>query len=73
MADPRLEDHAFGVELQLTELHEARERARVQGRTARMRELEREIALLQNELAATAERVVGEHWRGPTIHAEHAG
>ena len=55
MADPRLEDHAIGVELQLTELTEELERARVQGRTERMADLEREIAALQDDLATTAE------------------
>ena len=72
MADPRLEDHAIGVELQLTELQEELERARVQGRRHRARELEREVAMLQDELAATAEKIAGEHWQGPTIHADHA-
>jgi hypothetical protein len=73
MADPRLEDHAVGVELQLTELNEELERARVQGRRERMLTLEREIAVLQDDLAATAERIVGEHWQEPEIRAEHAG
>ena len=73
MADPRLEDHAVGVELQLTELTEGLERARVQGRDARVRELETEITVLQDDLAATAERIVGEHWPEPEIHADHAG
>lgn len=71
MADPRLEDHAVGVELQLTELTEELERARVQGRDDRMRELEREIAALQDDLAETAERIVSEHWHTAEIHAPH--
>ena len=71
MADPRLEDHAIGVELQLTELTEELERARVQGRTDRMRELEREIAALQDELTDTAERIAGEHWHTAQVHAPH--
>ena len=69
MADPRLEDHAVGVELQLTELNEELERARVQGRPERMRELETEIAALQDDLAATAERIVSEHWHQAEVHA----
>ena len=73
MADPRLEDHAIGVELQLTELTEELERARVQGRTERMADLEREIAALQDDLATTAEKIVGEHFDPPAIHADHAG
>jgi len=72
MTDPRLEDHAVGVELQLTELNEELERARVQGRTERMAELSKEIAELQDDLAVTAERITGEHWAEPEIHAPHA-
>lgn len=72
MTDPRLEDHAVGVELQLTELTEEHERARVQGLPDRMRALEHEIAALQDDLASTAERIVTEHHAGPEIHAEHA-
>jgi len=71
MADPRLEDHAVGVELQLTELNEELERARVQGRPERMRELEVEIAALQDDLAATAERIVTETWHEAEVHAPH--
>ena len=73
MADPRLEDHAVGVELQLTELNEELERARVQGRLDRMRELQREIDELQQDLADTADRIVGEHWQEAQIRAPHAG
>lgn len=73
MTDPRLEDHAVGVELQLTELTEALERARVQGRTEIMAALSAEIAALQDDLARTAERLTGEHWDEPEIRAEHAG
>jgi hypothetical protein len=73
MADPRLEDHAVGVELQLTELTEELERAKVQGRTERMGELERELARLRDDLAATAERIADEHFAGADIHADHAG
>jgi hypothetical protein len=71
MADPRLEDHAVGVELQLTELTEELERARVQGRADRMRALQAEIDELQDDLAATADRIVGEHWHEAEIHAPH--
>lgn len=48
-------DHAMGLELQLEELHEQRQRARVQGRWEDSRRLEAEIEQLQAELAATAE------------------
>ena len=71
MADPRLEDHAVGVELQLTELNEELERARIQERPERMRELEREIAALQDDLADTAERIVSGHWPHAEVHAPH--
>jgi hypothetical protein len=71
MADPRLEDHAVGVELQLTELTEGLERARVQGRDARVRELETEITVLQDDLAATAERIIDETWHHAEVHAPH--
>lgn len=67
MTDPRLEDHAIGVELQLTELVEKRERALIQGRTERAAELTPEIESLQAELAATAERIAGEHFERPDI------
>ncbi len=45
----------MGLELQLEELQEQRQRARVQGRWDDARRLEKEIAELQAELAATAE------------------
>lgn len=48
-------DHAMGLELQLEELQEQRQRARVQGRWEDARRLEVEIDQLQAELAATAE------------------
>lgn len=70
MTDPRLEDHAIGVELQLTELVEKRERALVQGRLERAAELTPEIEALQADLAATAERIAGEHFDLPDIADE---
>jgi hypothetical protein len=60
MADFRPADHAMGLELQLDELIEQRERARVQGRPADAARLEGEIAALQAELALTAELAVSE-------------
>jgi hypothetical protein len=53
--DPRLADHAVGIELELSELVEQRERARVQHRPADVERLERQIGRLQIELADTAE------------------
>ena len=55
MGEFRPADHAMGLELQLEELNEQRQRARVQGRWDDARRLEAEIAQLQGELAATAE------------------
>lgn len=57
MHDPRLEDHAVGVELQIVELVEQAERARVQGRDEDARAIEAEIGRLVSELAETAEQV----------------
>jgi hypothetical protein len=70
MSDPRLEDHAVGVELQLTELVEQRERAVVQGDAPRADALQTEIEGLQAELASTAEQIAGESWDEPVIHEE---
>ncbi len=55
MTDPSLEDHVVGLELQLVELVEQRERATVQDRPADAARIEREIATLQEEMATTAE------------------
>ena len=68
MTDPRLEDHAFGVELQMTELVEQIERARVQGRTDRVVELERELDALQDDLVSTAEELATEHFDHADVH-----
>ena len=58
MTDPRLEDHLVGLELQLVELVEQRQRAEVQHRPGDAARLDREIAGVQQELAATAEAAV---------------
>ena len=57
MTDPRLEDHVVGVELQIVELVEQRERALVQGRSADAAALVPEIDRLQTELASLATQV----------------
>lgn len=57
MHDPRLEDHALGIELQLAELVDQAERARVQGLDDDAKSIQAEIARLQEELAETAEQV----------------
>lgn len=70
MNDPRLEDQATGLELQLTELVEKRERARVQGRDERAKALTAEIEVLQAELATTAEQIADEHYDEAEITGE---
>ncbi|HVM10789.1 MAG TPA: hypothetical protein VM345_20170 [Acidimicrobiales bacterium] len=57
MSDPRLEDHVTGLELQIVELVEQRERARVQGDEAGALRIQREIDELQAELVRTAEQI----------------
>ena len=57
MMNPRLEDHVVGLELQIVELVEQKERAVVQGRTEDAARLQREIDELQAELASSAERL----------------
>jgi hypothetical protein len=71
MTNYRPADHAMGLELQLEELIEQRERARVQGRIEDVGSLEIEISALQVELAATAERAAVEDPQGdpgPQFH-----
>ena len=68
MTDPRLEDHAFGVELQMTELVEQIERARVQGRSDRVAALQRELEALQDDLVSTAEELATEHFEPADVH-----
>jgi hypothetical protein len=53
--DPRLEDHAVGLELQIVEVEERCQRALVQGRADDADRLEREAETLRTELASTAE------------------
>jgi len=55
MIDPRLEDHAVGLELQIVELEERCQRAIVQGRSEDADAFEREAETLRTELASTAE------------------
>ncbi len=62
-----MEDHLVGVELQLNELVEKRERAQVQGRLERVAALTKEIEALQDDLATTAERIADEHFDSPVI------
>ena len=56
-ADPRLEDHVVGLELQIVELVEQRERALVQHDDGEAARIQGEIDALQLELATTAEQL----------------
>jgi len=60
MSNPRLEDHLVGLELQLVELVENKQRAEVQGRAADAEQLDHEIDEIQAELAQTAEQLTEE-------------
>jgi hypothetical protein len=55
VTDPRVADHALGIELQIEELVERRERARVQRRDKDAAALQRDIDALQLDLAETVE------------------
>ncbi|HEX7167795.1 MAG TPA: hypothetical protein VF230_12510 [Acidimicrobiales bacterium] len=57
MSNPLLEDHVVGLELQIVELVERRERARVQGDDAEALRIQRDIDALQAEMALAAEAV----------------
>ncbi|HWG74571.1 MAG TPA: hypothetical protein VG184_11025 [Acidimicrobiales bacterium] len=72
MITPRDADHAVGVELQLEELVEQRERARVQGRVDDAEAIEPEIADLQSELADTIESAAQVDPVPPTMHPPDA-
>lgn len=72
MTDDHLEDHAIGVELQITELVEQRERAIVQGDPGRARSLDAEIATLQQDLMETSEQIADPHYAPAEIHAPEA-
>ncbi len=57
MIDPRLADHEMGLELQIVELVEQRERALVQHRDTDAAAIQGEIDALQVELASNAETI----------------
>lgn len=57
MSNPQLEDHVVGLELQIVELVEQRERASVQHDDAQAARIQREIDALQQEMAATADLI----------------
>ena len=57
MIDPRLEDHALGLELQLTELVDGRDRALARGDDASAAIFSAEITALHAELVRTADLI----------------
>jgi hypothetical protein len=57
MIDPRLEDHLVGVELQIVELVERRERATLQGRPDDAATIQAELDALYADMARTAEHL----------------
>lgn len=67
-----LEDHAVGVELQIIELVEQRERARVQGRVADAADFDRQINELQADLTFTAECAASDSFGTPRVKAREA-
>lgn len=73
MTSFRPADHAMGLELQLEELREQQQRARVQGREADATRLQTEIEDLQAELAATAEMISGDDAGPEPPHLHDAG
>ena len=70
--EDHLEDHAIGVELQITELVEQRERALVQGDAERAAGFEAEIEALQQELMETSEQIAEPGYAPAEIHAPEA-
>jgi hypothetical protein len=62
ITDTRLGDHATGLELQIEELVDRRERARREGWPSQVRVLDGQITELQVELAANT------HYSSATIH-----
>ena len=73
MIDPRLEDHVVGLELQLVELVEQRERAMVQHRPRDAARLQREIDALQEEMARTADAIARRDAEIPAFSVPEAG
>jgi hypothetical protein len=76
VTNPLSGDHALGLELQIEELVEQRERARLQGSAADADRLSAEITALHGALAAGVVQPAGEgvgSREGVTIEAEPAG
>lgn len=68
MANAHLEDKALGLELELVELVEQRQRAAVQRRRADAERLDREIVGVQEELARAAEALARAAGTAPSFH-----
>ena len=68
MTDPQLEDHVVGVELQIVELVEQRERATIQERHDDAARIQREIDALQEEMARAAEKITQPDATTPEFH-----
>ncbi|MDQ3575009.1 MAG: hypothetical protein M3378_09005 [Actinomycetota bacterium] len=69
MENPALENHAVGVELQIVELVEQRERAAVQERHDDVARIDLEIDALQQEMTRTAEVLASTDAEPPDIRA----
>lgn len=68
MIDPRLEDHVVGLELQLVELVEQRERATVQHRPDDAARIQQEIDAVQEEMVRSAEALARFDADTPDFH-----
>jgi hypothetical protein len=80
MINPRDADHALGLELQIEELVEQRQRARVQHREGDADNLDRQITALQSELATSVEQAAAGNAGGysdgegvPFLHPDRQG
>jgi hypothetical protein len=68
MTDPRLADHATGLELQIEELVVRRDETLREGWADQAHELQMQVSALQLELAETAEQAADESYQAVTIH-----
>jgi hypothetical protein len=58
MTNPQVADHLVGLELQMIELEERRQRALVQGDRVAVARLDGEIEQLRAEMATTADQLL---------------
>ncbi|HUR23330.1 MAG TPA: hypothetical protein VMZ73_05600 [Acidimicrobiales bacterium] len=75
-ADPHLQDHAVGLEMQIVELARQADQAAHDGWPDREAELRKELDALYSELATVAERLTGEGSAdapAPAVDARPAG